>query len=112
MTERVNPFGDLNDFAPEPKAKPLKDVQKEAIDQVAAENDFPSRQPPRRPLPAPELVPTVKSQRRYRTGRNQQINLKATAETIDHLYRVADRLGVPLGEVLMRALEALDRDIK
>ena len=108
MIERVNPFGDLDDFAPTAKAKPTKAVQQEAIDQVAAENGFPSRQPVKHPAPPAEPAP-AKTQRRHRTGRNQQINLKATAETIDHLYRVADRLGVPLGEVLARALVELDK---
>jgi len=42
MIERANPFGDLNDFAPAP-AKPKTD--RAVIDQVAAENGFPSRQP-------------------------------------------------------------------
>ena len=110
MTERVNPFGDLDDFAPAPKSKPAKEVQKEAVDQVAAENGFPSRQPTKHPAPTFDSPPAVKAQRRYRTGRNQQINLKATTETIEHLYCVADRLGVPLGEVLARALAALEKD--
>jgi len=42
------------------------------------------------------------------TGRNRQINIKATEETIDTLYRVADDLGLPLGAVLEQALAALE----
>lgn len=105
MTDRVNPFGDLNDFAPAPKKeqKP-KPVEKAIIDQVAADNGFPSRQA----VKAPER-PAPRQQRRYTTGRNQQINVKATSETIDRFYRIADEMGVPLGEVLARALTALEK---
>ncbi|WIW91131.1 hypothetical protein K3M67_21465 (plasmid) [Sphingobium sp. V4] len=48
------------------------------------------------------------------TGRNRQINIKATEETIARLYTVADALGLPLGAVLEQALEALalDKGIK
>lgn len=117
MSNRVSPFGDLNDFAPAPKGKATKKVQKEVVDQVAAENGFPSRQPVKtakvvKAAPSPAATapaPAAKEQRRYRTGRNQQINLKATGETIEHLYRLADEMNVPLGEVLARALVALEK---
>ena len=105
MSDRVNPFEDLNDFAPaQPKEKCSKPVEKAVIDQVAADNGFPSRQALK-----PEAQPAPRQQRRYTTGRNQQINVKATAETIDRFYRIADELNVPLGEVLARALEALEK---
>jgi len=47
--------------------------------------------------------------RRYRTGRNQQINIKATAQVIERLYKLADARHVPLGELLEQALDALER---
>lgn len=105
MSERVNPFGDLNDFAlvsPKRKQKPLEN---QVIDQVAADNNFPSRQPPKI-----EQEPAPRPQRRYTTGRNQQINVKATSATIEKFYRIADEHGVPLGEILSRALDALDKE--
>lgn len=105
MSDRVNPFGDLNDFAPaQPKEKKPKPVEKAVIDQVAADNGFPSRQASK-----PEPKPALRQQRRYTTGRNQQINVKATAETIEQFYRIADEMNVPLGEVLARALNALEQ---
>jgi hypothetical protein len=105
MSDRVNPFGDLNDFAPaQPKEKNPKPVEKAVIDQVAADNGFPSRQASK-----PETKPAPRQQRRYTTGRNQQINVKATSETIEQFYRIADEMNVPLGEVLARALKALDK---
>lgn len=103
--DRVNPFGDLNDFEPtQAKSKTSKPVEKAVIDQVAADNGFPSRQALK-----PESPVVPRKQRRYTTGRNQQINVKATAETIDRFYRIADELNVPLGEVLARALTALEK---
>lgn len=98
MTARVNPFEDLGDFKPKTEPKP---VQSADIDRLAADNNFPSRQPPRSTASPP-------ARRRFTTGRNQQINIKATAETIDRLYRLADRQHVPLGELLDRALDALE----
>ncbi|BBD03658.1 hypothetical protein YGS_C4P0002 (plasmid) [Sphingobium sp. YG1] len=43
------------------------------------------------------------------TGRNRQINIKATEETIIELYRIADAMNLPLGAVLEQALVALER---
>jgi hypothetical protein len=107
MSDRVSPFGDLKDFEPAPSKKPAsKSIEKAAIDQVAADNGFPSRQ-------ASKLEPaTAPRQRRYTTGRNQQINVKATAETIALFYQLADEMRVPLGEVLARALDTLNKDTK
>lgn len=99
-SDRVSPFGDLADFAPKDKKTPGRD-EKAVIEQVAADNGFPSRQPVKA-APKPQ-------QRRHRTGRNQQINIKATAETIDRMNRIADDLRIPLGEVLERALDALEK---
>jgi hypothetical protein len=88
--ERINPFADLSDFETKPAAKPVRPVESEQIEQIAREHGFPSR--------------------RYRTGRNQQINIKATAETIERLYRLADSEHLPLGELLARALDAFERE--
>ena len=106
---RANPFGDLGDFAAQPSARP---VAPEEIDQLAEVSGFPSRKAQgaskgtggeKAPLPAPARQP-----RRHVTGRNRQINIKATEETIAELYRIADDLNLPLGAVLEQALEALD----
>lgn len=95
---RANPFGDLGDFAPESPSRP---VAAEAIDQLAQASGFPSRKA-QAPSPAP-----VRQPRRHTTGRNRQINIKATEETITALYSIADDLGLPLGAVLEQALAAL-----
>jgi hypothetical protein len=103
MNQRVNPFAGL-DNPPAFTTKQKKDtsVPEETITRIAAENNFPSRQPPK--PSAPQRKP-----RRYRTGRNQQQNIKATGETIEKLIRMADERKVPLGELLRLALDALDR---
>lgn len=112
MSERVNPFGDLDDFAPAPKKKRPK-AERAVIDQVAADNNFPSRQPSKPVIPPlPPAPPVGRQQRRYTTGRNQQINVKATGETIEQFYRLADKMNVPLGEVLARALTSLEKATK
>lgn len=104
---RANPFGDLDDFAPQSETRL---IAPEAIDQLAQASGFPSRKAlgtPSQPR-AEEGAPTTRRPRRHVTGRNRQINIKATEETIAELYRIADDLNLPLGAVLEQALEALD----
>lgn len=121
---RANPFSDLDDFASDGAAKP---VPAETIEQIAKNAGFPSRKAGASgasetasrtakapsPSPAPAAAPTSgRAPRRHTTGRNRQINIKATEETIEELYRIADKMGVPLGAVLERALTALAKDIE
>jgi hypothetical protein len=105
-TPRANPFADVEQlptFAPKPRAtKPAA----EQIDAVADANGFPSRQPAR------ASAARKRGGRRYRTGRNQQINIKATQEVIERLYKMADARRVPLGELLEHALDALERSAR
>lgn len=105
--ERLNPFADasdLDDFSPkaaEPKRKP---VDTAGIDLIAETQGFPSRQPKKEPEHA-----TPAPQRRYRTGRNQQLNIKATAETVAQFNQMVTSLGITSGELLERALAALQK---
>lgn len=119
---RANPFGDLDDFGSDHAAKP---VPADAIDKIAQSSGFPSRKASAA-LPSdkteatsetasPSPTPTAASQlvrqpRRHVTGRNRQINIKATEDTIEELYRIADAMNLPLGAVLEQALAALDRE--
>jgi hypothetical protein len=106
MAERIDPFATLinpPDFAPKPKPKRERPVLDEAIDRIADENGFPSRQAVRAPK-----QPKRKA-RTYRTGRNRQFNMKATPESVDRFYRLADERNVPLGALLDLALDALER---
>jgi hypothetical protein len=80
-TGRANPFTDLSDFEPKPASSSTAAVRPAAIEQVAEDNGFPSRQPKN----------------------------SATAAVIERLYRSADTRHLPLGQVLEMALEALER---
>ena len=102
---RANPFDDLGDFVPKAQAKP---VEVQQIERIAAEMGFPSRQA----AAAPAHPRKAQARRRYTTGRNQQLNVKATAETVARFYRLADQQGVPLGELLEQALQALEKSMQ
>jgi hypothetical protein len=111
---RANPFTDLSDFETQTVAKP---VPVDAINALAEESGFTSRhaQPtnpasdqPKEPRPVQTSAEKGRSIRRYTTGRNRQLNIKATNETIERFYQLADQYGVPLGALLEQALEALE----
>lgn len=60
-------------------------------------------------LVSPILTETIQ-QRRRRTGRNAQFNLKARPETIEAYCALADRMGWGLGETLERAVVLLEKE--
>jgi hypothetical protein len=78
-------------------------VAKETIEQIAEQNNFPSRQA------AKTIREKPRKRRVYTTGRNRQFNIKATSETVDRFYRMADERKVSLCELLEEALDALER---
>lgn len=100
--QRVNlGFGDaltdLSAFAPTPK-KASKDKSAEKAAEVAG---FVSRES--------KVLGQPKLQRRRRTGRNVQFNIKAKPETIAAFYEVADANGWGLGETLEHAVALLEK---
>lgn len=100
MSGRVNPFADLKEMpAFETKPKPDKPVEREAIDAVARQHNFPSRQAPKTAKRKPRI---------HRTGRNTQFNAKATSETIERFYKAADAHKVTLGEMLKRGVDTIE----
>ncbi len=105
---RVDPFGgdlDLSDFKTAAPKKPK--LEASAIREVSEANNFPSRAASKpNPLKAAATV-----QRRRRTGRNVQFNIKATPETIARFTTLADQQGWVFGEMLDRALDALERSL-
>jgi hypothetical protein len=104
MSERVDAFAALKDVpAFELKPRADKRVSKDAIDQIADENRFPSRQPRKEPT-IPRRKPRV-----YRTGRSLNFSLKATVETRDRFHKAADAHGVTLARLLELALDALEQ---
>ncbi len=106
MSERVNPFAMLKDApAFSTKPKPEKSMETEALAQVAEDNNFTSRQPPKSVKKVERRKPRI-----HRTGRNTQFNTKATPETIAKFYRLADEKKVTLGELFEMAVDALERE--
>jgi hypothetical protein len=104
MNTRVDAFAGLKELpAFETKPRREKPVPREAIERIAHDNNFPSRQPARAPG-VPRRKPRV-----HRTGRNQHLGVKATAETVERFYKAADARAIPLGELLRLALDALER---
>lgn len=108
MAERINSFseiGELPNFETKPKTEKTP-VAKDQVDRIALDNNFPSRQAQAQ---KEKPQPATRKPFRHRTGRNQQINIKTTAEVIERLYKLADLHQVPLGELLEQALDALQK---
>ena len=100
--ERASVFGDeldLSDFNPKPAARAR------AVREVAEKAGFTSREPLVDP-PDATPQPVRREQRRYRTGRNVQLNLKVRQEDMDAFYALADQEGIVLGEAFARAVAA------
>lgn len=104
---------DLSAFTPRPpKSQPKAD--KEVIRAVAEAKGFPSREPAvakptAKTASKPETEPLL--QRRYRTGRNRQLNLKVTDEALRKFYAIADEQGIVLGQLFEQAVNALEAEI-
>lgn len=59
----------------------------------------------------PAKLEPPKQQRRRRTGRNAQFNIKARQETIDAFCEIADGQGWGLGETLEQAVELMQKKL-
>lgn len=91
---------DVSDFKPTASGN---GALREQVKAVAEPASFRSRDP------VAAAQPMRREQRRYRTGRNVQLNLKVRQEDADTFYALADRNGWVLGEAFQRAIEALQR---
>ncbi len=97
-TVRADPVGadlDLSDFKPAPAAA----VHQEAIRQLSEASGFPSREPDR----VVAYRPVVR--RVWRTGRNLQLSIKVTADTLARFTALADKRGIPFGELVKQLLD-------
>jgi hypothetical protein len=95
---------DVSGFEPKPLT-PKPTAMPEQVRAVSEGASFRSREP------AVPLPPARREPRRYRTGRNVQLNLKVKQETVDAFYAIADSRNWVLGEAFERAVEALQREI-
>ena len=113
MAERATVFDegddfDVSSFAPK---KPAKAVQQpepppEAVRAVSESVSFRSREPG-----GTAAKPAPRMQRRRRTGRSEQLNLKVTAKARESFYQITDSQGWVLGETFEKAIEALQREL-
>lgn len=95
-------LSDLGGFEPTKRQKPAPEPQ------AAAEAGFTRREP----TPAAKVPePPQKAQRRRRTGRNAQINIKAKPETLEQFYAAADEMGIGVGEAFEVAVDLLRKKI-
>jgi len=112
MAERAGLFEDDSDFdvsAFTPK-KSVKSAEpaSEAVRAVSEAANFTSREPVQQ-LPR-------KADRRHRTGRNEQLNIKVDDKTFRLFYSIYDthreKEGWVQGQVIERALKALQRELE
>jgi hypothetical protein len=105
MFEQDDDLG-LGEFEPKAPARP------EQVRGLAEQAGFRSREPQATPTnPSPATLER-REPRRYRTGRNVQLNLKVRQEAVDAFYRLADERGWVLGETFERAVSALERELR
>lgn len=102
---------DVSGFTPKPAEKPAAkpSVMREQVRAVAEGASFHSREP--KAAPVVPAAPQKREQRRYRTGRNAQLNIKIKPETLEDFYALVDHHGWVQGEAFERAIEALKREI-
>ena len=98
---------DVSGFAPRAAVSGEQAEQVRAIAEPAA---FRSRDPAA-PTAAAAANPATRAQRRYRTGRNMQLNLKVRETTATVFYAMADAQGWVLGEAFEHAVAALQREL-
>jgi len=92
---------DPAEWTPKQKTNPNDRPKADVARAAASAAGFPSREPVR-------SVP-VTAQRRRRTGRNAQFNVKAKPETIEAFCAIADGQGWGLGETLEYAVALLQK---
>lgn len=96
--------GELDGFNPDDwKPQPKKATAPAVAAEAAAAAGFKSREA------APPKETPKGDQRRRRTGRNVQFNIKARPDTIDAFCAVADGQGWGLGETLEQAVALLQQ---
>jgi hypothetical protein len=111
MAQRASPFDqsddlDVSGFAPKPIPRPA--ARTDEVRAVSEAAQFQSREAPRHSTPT---AAGKREARRYRTGRNVQLNIKARTEAIDAFYDIAEKQSWVLGETFERAINALKREL-
>jgi hypothetical protein len=113
MVERAGVFDSADDFdvggfvPKRPKSDAKSGAAADAVRAVSEASSFRSREP----AATKSELPPKRESRRYRTGRNVQLNVKVSAGTLAAFHALADSQGWVLGETLERAVAALEREI-
>ncbi len=112
MSERASVFDgatdfDVSGFAPKKTNASKTETPPEAIRAVSEASSFRSREP----VASKQGKSSKRERRRYRTGRNVQLNIKVRDETLTSFYEIADSQGWVLGETLERAVASLKREL-
>jgi hypothetical protein len=111
MSERASIFDkpkpaiDVSGFAPRSDSEVRP--RPEDLEQLTRGSKFRSREGAE-PDPAPARV----QQRRRRTGRNVQFNIRATQQVIDEFKALSEEMDWPDGLTLEKALRALKRELE
>lgn len=92
----VEPEAEASAFQPRPINRPDAD----SVRKAAEEGGYSAGQSTRRP---------GDTQRRYRTGRTEQLNLKVTPETKSRFQDMADQAGISMNALFEKAVDALAR---
>lgn len=95
-SDRSNPLADLSDFMNPGPLPPRPDAA--AVRAIAEANGFPDRSARR-------------DQRRPRTGRNAQLNIRVTPQAVDRFVAISDRHGRIFStlDAMMDVFEAAER---
>ena len=108
MSDRASIFEksklDIGGF--EPRTDDTVRPQPEQLEELTRGSKFRSRE-------GAEPVPVITriQQRRRRTGRNVQFNIRATQEVIDEFKSLSEKMDWPDGLTLEKALQALKRSL-
>jgi len=106
FTDELDSFDPAN-WEPKPAKTARPAPPKDQAASLAEASGFRSREP----KPAAS-APNTASQRRRRTGRNAQFNIKADPAVIERFTQIADAQGWVFGEAFEHAVELLEERYK
>ena len=102
---RADPFADNSLPVADFKPRAAKAPPPERVREVSEAQQFKSREAKAEPVAA--LPPA--QQRRRRTGRNVQLNVKVTPEVMERFTQISDKNGWVFGETLEILIDKFER---
>jgi hypothetical protein len=91
---------DLSQFTPKPAKPQATSAGKAGLRDLAKDEGFVSRQA------------GIRRRRRRRSGRNEQINIKTTADYADRFYALAEKHDWMCAVVFEKAIAALEQELE